>query len=174
MLRKILSWGVIGGVIAGGLLSISVLALRQHGMASGYLIMLLGLSTIFVAIKRQRDIEQGGVIRFWPAFGLGIGISVIAGIVYVAIWETSVALAGVDFAGDYARAVIAQQKANGASGAELAKVSVEMAAFQAQYANPLFRWPMTFVEIFPVGVLVSVVSAGLLCNSRFLPARHRA
>jgi hypothetical protein len=31
----------------------------------------------------------------------------------------------------------------------------------------------TFVEIFPVGVIVSLVSAGLLRNSRFMPARAR-
>jgi hypothetical protein len=30
---------------------------------------------------------------------------------------------------------------------------------------------MTFVEIFPVGVLVSFVTAGLLRNSRFLPMK---
>lgn len=30
---------------------------------------------------------------------------------------------------------------------------------------------MTFVEIFPVGLLVSVVAAGLLRNSRFLPMK---
>jgi hypothetical protein len=30
---------------------------------------------------------------------------------------------------------------------------------------------MTFVEIFPVGVLVSLISAALLRNRRFLPAR---
>ena len=47
-----------------------------------------------------------------------------------------------------------------------------MAAFKVQYADPMFRLPMTFVEIFPVGVLVSLVSAGLLRNSRFLPARR--
>jgi hypothetical protein len=47
-----------------------------------------------------------------------------------------------------------------------------MEAFKVQYANPMFRLPMTFAEIFPVGVLVSLVSAGLLRNSRFLPARR--
>jgi len=49
-----------------------------------------------------------------------------------------------------------------------------MEAFKVQYANPLYRLPMTFTEIFPVGVLVSLVSAALLRNSRFLPARARA
>ena len=36
------------------------------------------------------------------------------------------------------------------------------------------RLPMTFAEIFPVGVLVSIVTAALLRNSRFLPARRMA
>ena len=40
----------------------------------------------------------------------------------------------------------------------------------SEYANPLYRMPMTFAEIFPVGVLVSLVSAALPRNSRFLAA----
>ena len=35
-----------------------------------------------------------------------------------------------------------------------------MEQFKLQYANPFYRWPMTFAEIFPVGVIVSLVSAG--------------
>ena len=46
-----------------------------------------------------------------------------------------------------------------------------MTAFQRQYADPLFRLPMTFIEIFPVGVVISLIAAALLRNSRFLPAR---
>ena len=46
-----------------------------------------------------------------------------------------------------------------------------MDKFRAQYANPLYRWPMSFMEIFPVGVLVSLVSAAVLRNPRMLPAR---
>ena len=53
----------------------------------------------------------------------------------------------------------------------LAKFTAEMEQFKVQYANPLYRWPMTFIEIFPVGVLVSLISAALLRNRRFLPAR---
>ena len=53
-------------------------------MVFGYVTMLVALSAVFVAIKRYRDTELGGVIGFWPALGLGLGISVIAGIIYVA------------------------------------------------------------------------------------------
>ena len=42
------------------------------------------------------------------------------------------------------------------------------------YANPLFRLPITFTEILPVGLIVSLISALLLRNSRFMPARAKA
>jgi hypothetical protein len=45
-----------------------------------------------------------------------------------------------------------------------------MESMRTSYANPLFRIPMTFLEIFPVGLLVSLVSASLLRNPKLLPA----
>jgi hypothetical protein len=128
---------------------------------------------VFVAIKRRRDVDLGGVIRFWPAFGLGLGISLVAGILYVAAWEAALAVIHSDFAGAYAKALIEQQKAKGVTGDALAKFTAEMERFKEQYRNPLYRLPVTFAEIFPIGALVSLVSAALLRNSRFLPARQR-
>lgn len=175
MFKSILVFGVIAGLIVGIPMSLSTVMSHNHSsyaMAIGYLTMLLGLSAVFIAIKRHRDIELGGVIRFWPAFGMGLAISVIAGVIYVAAWDLTVAVTHMDFAGSYAKAMIAQQEAKGVTGAALAKFTAQMERFKTQYANPLYRWPMTFAEIFPVGVLVSLISAALLRNSRFLPARR--
>ena len=176
MFKKMLPYGVVAGLIVGVpmswiTISMSAHTMMRYGMVIGYLIMLIGLSAVFVAIKRHRDADLGGVIKFWPAFGLGIGISFIAGVLYVVSWDVACAIAHLDFAGSYAKAMIAQQQAKGASAEALAKLTAEMEQFKIQYANPLYRWPMTFVEIFPVGVFVSLVSAALLRNSRFLPAR---
>ena len=49
--------------------------------------------------------------------------------------------------------------------------TAEMAAMKTNYANPLYRMPMTFIEIFPVGALVALVSAALVRNPKFLPAK---
>lgn len=176
MLRKILIYGVIAGLVAGVALSTTTVLMDHQssmslGMAVGYASMLVALSAVFVGIKRYRDAEGGGVIRFWPAFGMGLAISLVAGILYVLAWEVTQAITHMDFATSYGDAMIAQQKAKGASEEALVKLSLEMAQFKAQYANPLYRLPMTFAEIFPVGILVSLVSAGLLRNPRFLPAR---
>jgi hypothetical protein len=177
MSRTILKYGLISGLSIGLFEFVTFVAFSgmpplKYGMVIGYTTMLIALSAVFVGIKRQRDVERGGVIGFWPALGIGLGISFIAGIFYVAAWEAVQAWTHMDFASAYAQAIIAQEKARGASAEALAKLSAEMATFKVQYANPLFRLPMTFAEIFPVGVLVSLVSAGLLRNSRFLPLRR--
>jgi hypothetical protein len=176
MLRKVLTYGTVAGAIVGVPLSVLTIAMNGHallsyGMFIGYTLMLIALSTVFVAIKRHRDADLGGVIKFWPAFGLGLGISFVAGIFYVAAWELAVAVTHSDFAGTYANALTEQEKAKGVSGEALAKFTAGMERFKAQYSNPFYRLPMTFIEIFPIGVLVSLVSAALLRNSRFMPNR---
>ena len=176
MLRRALSYGTVAGAIVGVPLSVLTIAMNGHallsyGMVIGYTLMLIALSTVFVAIKRHRDVDLGGVIKFWPAFGLGLGISFVAGIIYVAAWETAVAVTHNDFAATYANALIEQERAKGVTGEALAKFTAGMERFKAQYSNPFYRLPMTFIEIFPIGVLVSLVSAGLLRNSRFMPNR---
>jgi hypothetical protein len=177
MFNKILSYGAVAGLIVGIEIFVVTVTMNGHiggpfGLVLGYATMLVALSAIFVAIKRHRDTDLGGVIKFWPAFGLGLGISVVAGILYVLAWEAAQAVAHLDFADGYAKSVIREQVAKGISVEALAKLEAQMAQFKVQYANPFYRLPMTFAEIFPVGVLVSLISAGLLRNSRFLPLRQ--
>lgn len=177
MLRTILKYGVIAGLVVGGFQVVTFTAFSgmpplKYGLLIGYTTMLIALSAVFVGIKRHRDVDRGGVIGFWPAFGVGLGVSFVAGIFYVIAWEAVQAMTQMDFASSYAQAILESETAKGASAEALAKLSADMETFKVQYANPLFRLPMTFAEIFPVGVLVSLVSAGLLRNSRFLPARR--
>ena len=180
MLRTILLYGALAGLIVSVPMVVQMLALRgsmSHGaigMAIGYTTMLVALSVIFLAVKRRRDVEGGGAIRFWPAFGLGLGIGVVAGAFYVAAWDLSLALTGMDFGADLARAMVKSAETKGLTGPALAKVRAEADAFRASYANPLMRWPMTFMEIAPVILLVSLVSAAVLRNPRVLPARQSA
>ena len=126
MLKRIGWAGLIGGVISGGFLFLMMVAFRgvplednQFGALLGYASMLVALSFIFVAVKRQRDVAQGGVIKFLPAFGMGLAISVIAGVIYALAWEVTLAVTGLDFGGSYAKASVAAAEAKGMAGAEL-------------------------------------------------------
>lgn len=175
MLRTILIFGLAAGAVVALPMNLMMIVGQpghgSHSMVTGYLVMLLALSLTFVGVKRYRDRSLGGVIRFLPALMIGLGISVVASVIYALAWEVTLHATHFAFIEDYSRAMIAAARDKGASAEKLASLSAEMERFRVQYANPLFRLPMTFVEIFPVGVLVSLVTAGLLRNSRFLPMK---
>ena len=175
MTRSILMFGVIAGMIV---IAPTMFFLAFHTskpfvdtLFFGYLIMLLALSMVFIAVKRHRDGPLGGVIGFLPAFLIGLSVSVVASVIYVLGWEISLATKHFAFVEDYARATLTAARAKGASPAKLAQLTAQMAQFKSQYPNPLYRLPMTFMEIFPVGLLVSLISAGLLRNRQFMPVR---
>lgn len=138
----------------------------------GYLVMLVAMSFIFVGVKRYRDVELGGVIRFGRAFALGLGIAAMAGVIYVVVWEIYLASTGYAFIDEYIASVLSSHEAAGLSGAALEAKRAELDALRGQYGQPWFRVPITFLEIFPVGLLVALVSAALLRNPRLLPARQ--
>jgi hypothetical protein len=177
MLRVITVYGIAAGLIVAVPMLWLMMGSSPSGSAGalfGYLIMLLALSMVFLGIKQYRDKVLGGAIRLGPALVVGLGISTVASIIYVIGWETSLALSGIDFANAYAKQMIDAARARGASPTELQKVSAQAASFVRMYSSPLYRLPITFLEIFPVGVLISLISAALLRDSRLLPARTRA
>jgi hypothetical protein len=177
MTRFILRYGIIAGLIVAVpwvvyMFRLPADAKDMGGLWQGYLLMLVALSMVFLGIKHYRDRVLGGVIKFGPAFMLGLGISAVASVLYMLGWELSQSLSKFDFADFYARSIVDAARAKGASAEELARASAQAQEFLRSYANPFFRLPMTFLEMFPVGILVSLISAGLLRNARFLPARH--
>jgi hypothetical protein len=75
---------------------------------------------------------------------------------------------------EYAASVLAHKRAAGVTGVAYQKAVAEVEQMRAVYANPLTRFAMTFIEIFPVGLVIAVISAALLRNPRFLPAKAAA
>ncbi len=137
----------------------------------GYLVMILALSLVFVAVKHHRDRNLGGAIGFFPALAIGLGVSAVASVFYVIGWEITLAATRFAFVDSYGAAMVEAARAKGGSAAQIARATAEAQAFRVQYADPLYRLPMTFAEIFPVGVVMSLIAAALLRDSRFLPAR---
>ena len=178
MTRIILTYGLISGlVVIGGIIATIVASGggEPHSPAwLGYLIMLVALSAILVGVKQHRDQALGGVIKFFPALGLGLGIALVASLAYVAVWEVYLAVTHYAFVDKYTAEILAAKRAAGASAAAYAKAVADTDTLRRIYANPLTRMAETFIEIFPVGLLISLVSAALLRNPKFLPARSRA
>ena len=177
MKKIILTYGLVAGtiVIASGILGIELVDVGEtEAMANleyvGYLVMLVALSVIFIGIKKYRDQELGGVITFGTAALVGLGISAIAGVVYVTVWEIYLVTTDYAFMDDYIASVIAAKETEGVTAAELQETIADMNAMREQYQNPLFRLSITFLEIFPVGALITLISSAFLRKSENLPA----
>ena len=177
MKKIILIYGAITGTVIILSMTLGIYA-AKYGADSffasetlGYSIMIIGFSMIFVATKKYRDEELGGIIKFGTALQIGLGISLIAGICYVTIWEINLYLTDYAFMTEYTTSIIEKTRNSGVSAEELQKTITRMDELVKQYNNPLFRLPMTFIEIFPVGLLVSLISAVLFRNPKFLPSK---
>jgi hypothetical protein len=167
---------IYGGLSATVLAAFVVATLHERvqfvaTLTFGYSVMLVAMSFVFVGVKRYRDVEGGGVIRFGRALGLGLLIALIGCVAYVLIWEVYLAITHYRFMDDYIAKMLRDAQASGKSAADIARMTTEFDGMRAMYANPLIRMPMTFMEVGPVGLLVAFVSAALLRNPRLFPAR---
>lgn len=171
--RIIAVYGVIAGVIVAIGMFININFIASHGamgMVAGYLSMLVALIFVFVGVKRYRDVDLGGVIGFWKALGVGLGIGLVASVFYILGWELYMWQTGGTYLTDYIAQTVEDMRAAGTPAAEIAKFSADMGAMAERYKNPLFRMALTLTEILPVALLVSIVSAALLRRSSFMPA----
>jgi hypothetical protein len=169
MTRIILLYGPVAGTV---IISCMILSIRYGSGQEwlGFLIMFIAFASIVVAIKQYRDDELGGLISFPQGLRIGLGISAIAGVVYVLVWELYLVATNFEFIDTYVDAMVAERESAGASPEQVAEIVSKGEQFRAQYANPLFRLPVTFLEVFPVGLLVSLVGAALLRTRK--PLRH--
>ena len=179
MLPLIALYGSLAGLIVAVPMVWTMIVLTpasapDNGVFWGYLTMVVALTAVFLGIKHYRDKVLGGAIKFGPALLVGLGISAVASLFYVIGWEISLAATGFDFGSSYSKTLVEAARARGASPAEIEKVMADAASFAQSYRNPAYRMAVTFLEMFPVGVLISLLSAGLLRNSRLLPARARS
>ena len=174
MRKIILTYGGITGLVIILSMTLGIYAARAGAdsffasEALGYSIMIIGFSMIFVATKKYRDQELGGIIKFVTAFKIGLGISLIAGIVYVIVWEINLYLTDYAFIHEWTASQIEKARSAGITGQELDTIIENMNQMEERYGKLLFRLPMTFVEIFPVGLLVTLISSTLFKNPKFL------
>jgi Protein of unknown function (DUF4199) len=178
MIRLIVLYGIAGGLIVAVPMIWQMMSLEQGemppGVVYGYLTMIVALTAVFLGVKHYRDKVLGGAVKFGPALLVGLGINAVASLVYVIGWEISLAFSNYEFVAIYSNSIVESARAEGASPEELQKAIADAESFVTIYRNPLYRMAITFIEMFPVGVLISLISAALLRNSRLLPARASA
>jgi uncharacterized protein DUF4199 len=168
MKKTVLTFGIIAGAIMVLMFAITIPFKDaigfDRGAVIGYTSMVLAFLLIFFGIRSYRDNVAGGSVSFGRAFGVGALIAVVASLCYVAAWEVIYYSTkfGPEYITKYQAAVIEKARASGASQAELDKKTAELQRFAELYRNPVINSAMTFLEPMPVGLIIALVSAGIL------------
>ena len=168
MKKIVLTFGIIAGVILSAFMAAAIPHMKSEnfdpdkGQIFGYTAMLLAFLLVFFGIRSYRENVGGGAITFGRAFGVGILITLVAALFYVASWLIIYYNFVPDFADRYAACVIKDMREDGASAAEIAEKQQQMAVMKQWYDNPLLVAAITLIEPFPVGLLVTLISAAIL------------
>jgi hypothetical protein len=177
MKRTVLTFGLIAGAIMSLEMIIGLPFIDEIGslgLVVGYATMVVAFLMVYFGIRSYRDRVASGSIGFGRAFSVGILITLIACLCYVATWEVIFYKFNPDFFDKYSARVVAETKASGATAAQVEAKRREMAAMGEQYRKPLVNIAYTFIEPLPVGLIFSLVSAGILRKRRPRDAGGRA
>ena len=166
MKRTVFTFGLIAGAIMAAMMLITMVFMKEIGFDKGeiigYTTMVLAFLMTFFGIKSYRDNVAGGAISFGRALTLGLMITGVATLCYVATWEVIYYRFAPDFGDRYAAYSVEKAKQSGATQAQVDAKMKQMADFKEMYKNPFVNAALTFLEPLPVGLLVAVISAALL------------
>jgi len=165
MKKIVLTFGLISGAILSALMltSMSFIGTISFGTAEvlGYTTILLVSLLTFFGVRRYRE-NAGGHLTFGTGFLVGLLITLVSCSIYVATWELVYFKLAPGLGDKYAAMMVEEVKASGASQAKIDQTIRDTEKFKAYYADPLFNVAITFAEPFPIGLVVSLISAAVL------------
>ena len=165
MKKTVLTFGLIGGAIMAAMMFATLPFLDKIGFDKGeivgYTTMILAFMLVFFGIRSYRE-NVSGQITFGRAFAVGILITLVACVCYVVAWEILYFKFMPDFVDKYASYMVEKVRASGASQQVIDAKLQEMKSFKAMYDNPFINAAITFTEPFPIGLIVTLISAAIL------------
>jgi hypothetical protein len=169
MKKTVWTFGLISGAIMALFMSVTlpfVNAFDEHSLVVGYAGIVAGFLLVYFGVRSYRDNVLRGTIGFGRALTVGVLIAAIGSVCYVATWEILYYKFMPDFYSKYGQAAVDQARKSGKSEAEIEKTRASMDEMAKNAKNPVWVAAMTFLEPFPVGLLIALVSAGILRRKR--------
>lgn len=163
MRKTILIFGLISGAISS-LMMIAIVMFGDRigfdrGAVISYTSIVLSFLMVFFGIRSYRDNLGDGQITFLKAFGVGISITFISCVCYVLTWEVLYYKYLPGFWDHYGAHLAQKLKASGASDAAVQAKLQEAARYKEMYKNPLLNAAFTFIDPFPIGLVMTLISA---------------
>lgn len=172
MKKTVWTFGIISALVMAVFMSATLPfanTSNEHSYILGYTGIVAGFLLVYFGVRSYRDNVLGGSIGFGRAFTVGILIAVIGSLGYVATWEVMYYKFMPNFYTNYAHAAVDQARKSGKSEAEIAQTQAAMDAMARSAQNPVWVAATTFLEPFPVGLVIALISAGTLRRKRGAP-----
>jgi amino acid transporter len=174
MRRFVLTYGLIAGAILSAMMLLTLPFMDRIGFdraaVIGYTTMVLAFLMVFFGVKSYRDNVAGGSVTFGRAFKVGLLIMAVATVCYVATWQLVYYRFAPDFVDTYAAYKVEKARKSGATEVQIAEETKKMAEFKEMYENPLVNIAFTLLEPLPVGIVFTLVTAGVLSRKRRIEA----
>jgi hypothetical protein len=161
MNKIILKYGVLGGIAASIVMTSMTVYMKLNpektvSMFLGMFTMILAYTFIVLGIIKLRN-ENDGIITFGKAFLCGLGILFITSTIYVLVWLIIYYNFFPNFMEHYCDLALKQTPPE-----ELAAKKAEMEQYKEMYKSPIGVILLTYMEIFPIGVIFTLISAAIL------------
>jgi hypothetical protein len=179
MKKVVLTFGLIAGLIIAGLVWVTAVLVDRGAIGFsrlevvGYASMLIALSMVFFGIKSYRDNSPSRTLKFWKGVQVGVLISLIAGVLY---WGGAISYGIVNpgfderFMKQFTELKVAKLQEQGAPQAQIDGAKAEVDMMAGLFKNPVLFFLVCMMEILPVGIVVTLLSAALLRKKEILPA----
>jgi hypothetical protein len=166
MKKIVLTYGLISGAIAALMMLVTVPLMDripfEYLTALGYTTFVVSFLMVFFGIRSYRENVGGGSITFGRAFKVGILITLISCVIYVISWELIYHNFLPDFLDKYSNYLVEKERAAGATQEQLNQLLQENQRYIEMYRNPWLRFAFSMMEPFPVGLLLTLISALIL------------
>lgn len=170
MRKIVLTFGLIAGAILAAMMLATLPFMDRIGFDKGeiigYTTMVLAFLMVYFGVRSYRDNVAGGTVTFGRAFLVGLLITLVASTCYVATWQLIYYKLAPDFGEKYGAYAMEKARKSGATEAQIAAQKKEIEEFMQLYRNPVVNVAITYLEPLPVGLLFTLVSAGLLRRKR--------
>jgi Protein of unknown function (DUF4199) len=166
-MRKIVwTFGLLSGLVSAAMMAATIPFIDTIGfdrsVVVGYTAIVISFLFVYFGIRSYRDNVLGGQITFGKGFQAGILITLISCLFYVAAWLVVYYTVVPDFGDKYAAYLVEEQRAEGGSQIEIEAAIRQGEQLKEMLDNPVINAAVTFTEPFPVGLLVTLISAAVL------------
>lgn len=164
MVRSIILYGLLSGAIMVSLFLGTFLSGLDDQVSYrtaeliGYISMIISLLMIMVATLKYRKQHHG--ISFKQAFGLGVGISVVAGVIFGIFTVVLYTVISPELSDELMVKYLQQLENSGLSAAEMEQAKQQIESINdGPFGHPIIQGAIMGITVWLVGLVMSTINA---------------